>query len=159
MEMLQEIGYINGIENYSIYFEKNRYSGQPPYTLIDYFQHLYGQKFLTVIDESHVTIPQIGGMYAGDLARKNNLIDFGFRLPPALDNRPLKFEEFYSRIPNCIYVSATPSEWEITDCFKPTSPSGHSPLKREKQQKIKNIMFSLLHGRCSRRRSRERGFN
>ncbi len=113
MEMLQEIGYINGIENYSIYFEKNRHSGQPPYTLIDYFQHLYGQKFLTVIDESHVTIPQIGGMYAGDLARKNNLIDFGFRLPTALDNRPLKFEEFYSRIPNCIYVSATPADYEI----------------------------------------------
>ncbi len=115
MEMLQEIGYINGIENYSIYFEKNRHSGQPPYTLIDYFKHLYKDNFLTVIDESHVTIPQIGGMYAGDLARKNNLIDFGFRLPTALDNRPLKFEEFYSRIPNCIYVSATPSDYEIKD--------------------------------------------
>ena len=113
LEMLQETGYINGIENYSIYFDKNRNHGDPPYTLVDYFRHLWGEKFLTVIDESHVTVPQIGGMYAGDFARKNNLIDFGFRLPSALDNRPLKFEEFEKRTSNVIYVSATPSKYEL----------------------------------------------
>lgn len=115
LEMLREVGYINGIENYSIYFENSRKPGDPPYTLIDYYNHLYGKNWLCIIDESHVTIPQIGGMYAGDLARKKNLVDFGFRLPAAYDNRPLRFEEFYSRIPNCIYVSATPSQWEIKD--------------------------------------------
>ncbi|MDD4027195.1 MAG: excinuclease ABC subunit UvrB [Candidatus Shapirobacteria bacterium] len=115
LEMLQETGYINGIENYSIYFDKNRKPGDPPYSLVDYFRHLWGDNFLTVIDESHVTIPQIGGMYAGDFARKTNLVDFGFRLPSALDNRPLKFEEFNSRISKVIYVSATPSKYEIED--------------------------------------------
>ena len=115
LEMLQETGYINGIENYSIYFDKNRKPGDPPYTLVDYFRHLWGDNFLTVIDESHVTVPQIGGMHAGDFARKTNLIDFGFRLPSALDNRPLKFEEFNSRVSKVIYVSATPSLYEIND--------------------------------------------
>lgn len=115
LEMLQETGYINGIENYSIYFDKNRKDGDPPYTLVDYFKHLWGDNFLTVIDESHVTIPQIGGMFGGDFARKTNLIDFGFRLPTALNNRPLKFEEFNSRITKAIYVSATPSKYEIED--------------------------------------------
>ena len=113
LEMLQETGYINGIENYSIYFDKNRQHGDPPYTLVDYFRHLWGDNFLTVIDESHVSVPQIGGMYAGDVARKNNLIDFGFRLPSALDNRPLKFEEFEKRMAKVIYVSATPSKYEL----------------------------------------------
>ncbi|MPM62102.1 UvrABC system protein B [bioreactor metagenome] len=111
--MLQETGYINGIENYSIYFDRNRKHGDPPYTLVDYFRHLWGDNFLTVIDESHVTVPQIGGMYAGDFARKTNLIDFGFRLPSALDNRPLKFEEFEQRMAKVIYVSATPSRYEF----------------------------------------------
>lgn len=113
LEMLQETGYINGIENYSIYFDRNRKHGDPPYTLVDYFRHLWGDNFLTVIDESHVTVPQIGGMYAGDFARKTNLIDFGFRLPSALDNRPLKFEEFEKRMAKVVYVSATPSKYEI----------------------------------------------
>ena len=115
LEMLQETGYINGIENYSIYFDKNRKPGDPPYTLVDYFRHLWGDNFLTVIDESHVTVPQIGGMFGGDFARKTNLVDFGFRLPSAFDNRPLKFEEFNSRITKAIYVSATPSKYEIED--------------------------------------------
>jgi excinuclease ABC subunit B len=115
LEMLQETGYINGIENYSIYFDKNRKHGDPPYTLVDYFHHLWGDNFLTVIDESHVAVPQIGGMYAGDKARKNNLVDFGFRLPSALDNRPLKFDEFNSRVSKIIYLSATPSLYEIED--------------------------------------------
>ena len=115
LEMLEEIGYVNGIENYSLYFEPGRKSGDPPYTLVDYFRHLWGNNFLTVIDESHVTVPQIGGMYAGDVARKKTLVDFGFRLPSAYDNRPLKFDEFYSRISKTIYVSATPSKFEIDD--------------------------------------------
>ncbi len=113
LEMLQETGYINGIENYSIYFDQNRQHGDPPYTLVDYFRHLWGDNFLTVIDESHVSVPQIGGMFAGDLARKKNLIDFGFRLPSALDNRPLKFEEFEQRMAKVIYVSATPAKYEL----------------------------------------------
>ncbi len=115
LEMLQEIGYVNGIENYSIYFEEGRITGDPPYTLIDYFHHLWGDNFLTVIDESHVTVPQIGGMHSGDLARKKTLVDYGFRLPSAYDNRPLKWEEFYQRIPIAIYVSATPANFEIED--------------------------------------------
>ncbi len=115
LEMLEEVGYVNGIENYSIYFERNRSAGDPPYTLVDYFKHIWGNDFLTVIDESHVTVPQIRGMYSGDLARKQNLINYGFRLPAAIDNRPLKWEEFYKKIPKTIYVSATPSDFEISD--------------------------------------------
>jgi len=113
LEMLSEIGYVNGIENYSIYFEPGRKAGDPPYTLVDYFKHLYGHNFLTMIDESHVTVPQIGGMYHGDVARKKTLVDFGFRLPSAYDNRPLKWEEFQKRVGKTIYVSATPSEFEL----------------------------------------------
>lgn len=115
LEMLDEVGYVNGIENYSIYFEKNRRPGDPPYTLIDYFKHRWGDNFLTIIDESHVTVPQIGGMYNGDRARKTTLVDFGFRLPSALDNRPLKFDEFNSRVSKIIYVSATPAVYEINE--------------------------------------------
>jgi excinuclease ABC subunit B len=115
MEMLAEIGYVNGIENYSIYFEDSRKTGDPPFTLIDYYRHLWGNNFLTVIDESHVTVPQIGGMFLGDLARKKTLIDFGFRLKSALDNRPLKKSEFDQRIGKLIYLSATPSDFEIND--------------------------------------------
>lgn len=115
LEMIQELGYVNGIENYSIYFDQNRSAGSPPYTLIDYFQELWGDKFLTIIDESHVTIPQIRGMHRGDQSRKQNLINFGFRLPSALDNRPLTFAEFHKRIPQVIYVSATPADWEKKD--------------------------------------------
>ena len=113
LEMLQEMGYVNGIENYSIYFEGDRKKGDPPYTLVDYFRHLWGDNFLTVIDESHVTVPQIGGMYAGDVARKTTLVDFGFRLPSAYDNRPLRAEEFWQRVNKTIFVSATPSEFEL----------------------------------------------
>lgn len=115
MEMLEETGFVNGIENYSIYFESGRKTGDPPYTLIDYFHHLWGDNFLTVIDESHVTVPQINGMSGGDSARKKTLVDFGFRLKSAYDNRPLNWSEFYQRIPKAIYVSATPAEFEIND--------------------------------------------
>ncbi len=113
LEMIKEVGFVNGIENYSRYFD-GRSPGDPPYTLIDYFKESYGDNFLTFIDESHMTVPQIRGMFNGDHARKRTLIDFGFRLEAAIDNRPLKFEEFYRAIPKFVYVSATPSEWEVS---------------------------------------------
>jgi len=112
LAMIKETGYVNGIENYSRYFD-GRSPGDPPFSLVDYFKFKYGNDFLVVIDESHATVPQIHGMYHGDQARKLNLIDFGFRLPSALDNRPLKFAEFMNRVPQAIYVSATPNDWEI----------------------------------------------
>ncbi|MBQ6425405.1 MAG: excinuclease ABC subunit UvrB [Clostridia bacterium] len=108
LEMMREIGYCNGIENYSRYFD-GRKPGQPPFTLIDYFP----KDFLLMIDESHVTLPQIGGMYRGDRARKDMLVGYGFRLPSAYDNRPLTFDEFLSRIPQMICVSATPGSYEM----------------------------------------------
>ncbi|MCX7996800.1 MAG: excinuclease ABC subunit UvrB [Patescibacteria group bacterium] len=112
LEMLKEVGYVNGIENYSRYFD-GRKPGDPPYTLIDYFRSAYGDQFITFIDESHITVPQISGMFNGDRARKNTLIEFGFRLPSALDNRPMKFDEFYKSTSYLVYVSATPDEWEV----------------------------------------------
>ena len=112
LEMIQEIGYVNGIENYSRYFD-GRKPGDSPYTLLDYFRHPYGKDWILMIDESHMSIPQIRGMYNGDRSRKQTLIDFGFRLPSALDNRPLTFTEFLVRQPQTLYVSATPSEYEI----------------------------------------------
>ena len=107
MEMLGEVGYVNGIENYSMYLG-NRNPGEPPATLMEFFP----EGFLTFIDESHITIPQIGGMYAGDRARKENLVGYGFRLPSAMENRPLRFEEFEQKIGQAVFVSATPSRYE-----------------------------------------------
>ncbi|MFA6918234.1 MAG: excinuclease ABC subunit UvrB, partial [Candidatus Gracilibacteria bacterium] len=112
LEMIKEVGYVNGIENYSRYFD-GRAPGQPPYTLLDYFNHA-SKDFLTIVDESHITLPQIRGMYNGDQSRKSTLIDYGFRLPSALDNRPLKFEEFMNRVNQLTYVSATPDEYELS---------------------------------------------
>jgi excinuclease ABC subunit B len=112
LDMIRELGYVNGIENYSRYFD-GRKQGEPPYTLLNYLREC-DQDFLTIIDESHITLPQIRGMYNGDRARKETLIDYGFRLPSALDNRPLKFEEFVPRTKQRIYVSATPDEYEIS---------------------------------------------
>ncbi|BAZ89292.1 excinuclease ABC subunit B [Raphidiopsis curvata NIES-932] len=108
IELLREVGYCNGVENYSRYLA-GRQAGEPPECLIDYFP----QDWLLVIDESHVTVPQIRGMYNGDQARKKVLIDHGFRLPSAGDNRPLKAEEFWQKVSQCIFVSATPGDWEI----------------------------------------------
>jgi excinuclease ABC subunit B len=108
IEFLREVGYCSGIENYSRYLS-GRDEGEPPYTLIDYFP----DKFLCIIDESHRTVPQIRGMYGGDRSRKETLVEYGFRLPSALDNRPLDFDEFQAKIDNVIYTSATPEEWEI----------------------------------------------
>jgi len=111
LEMMKEMGYVNGIENYSRYFD-GRSRGDPPYTLLDYFSNQYGNHWLNFIDESHMTIPQIRGMFNGDQSRKNTLIEYGFRLKAALDNRPLKFDEFYNKVPYSVYLSATPNEWE-----------------------------------------------
>lgn len=108
LEMLQEVGYCNGVENYSRYLA-GRKAGEPPECLIDYFP----QDWLLVVDESHVTVPQIRGMYNGDRSRKQVLIEHGFRLPSAADNRPLKAEEFWTKVNRCIFVSATPAPWEI----------------------------------------------
>ena len=112
LEMIQEVGYVNGVENYSRYFD-GRKPGEPPYSLLEYFKAC-SDDWLTIIDESHITVPQIRGMYNGDQARKKNLIDYGFRLPSALDNRPLKFEEFMRKINQAVYVSATPNEYELS---------------------------------------------
>lgn len=109
LEMIRELGYCSGIENYSRYFD-GRNPGSRPFCLLDYFP----DDFLMVVDESHVTVPQIGGMYGGDRSRKENLVEYGFRLPSAMDNRPLKFEEFSSIIGQTIYVSATPADYELT---------------------------------------------
>lgn len=114
LAMIKEVGYCNGIENYSRHLSDKK-EGEPPETLLSYFPHkkdsrgVYKADFLTIIDESHVTLPQLGGMYAGDASRKNTLVEYGFRLPSAKDNRPLKYEEFSERIGPVIYTSATPS--------------------------------------------------
>jgi len=109
LEMMQEMGYCSGIENYSRYFD-GRSPGEPPYTLLDYFPN----GFLLFVDESHITLPQVRGMFNGDRARKTSLVDYGFRLPSAFDNRPLNFEEFNARIGQTIYVSATPNDYELS---------------------------------------------
>ncbi len=111
LEMLQELGYCPGIENYSRYFD-GRPPGQRPFCLLDYFP----EDFLTIIDESHATIPQIRAMYGGDHSRKQTLVEYGFRMPSAIDNRPLKFEEFEAQVNQTIYVSATPADFELEKC-------------------------------------------
>lgn len=108
LEMIRELGYCSGIENYSRFFDR-RHPGDRPFCLLDYFP----EDFLLVVDESHVTIPQIGGMYGGDRSRKQNLVEYGFRLPSAMDNRPLNFNEFESLLNQIIYVSATPGDYEL----------------------------------------------
>lgn len=110
MEMIKELGHCSGIENYSRYFD-GRQAGQRPYCLLDFFP----KDYLMVIDESHVSVPQISAMYGGDRARKTNLVEYGFRLPAAFDNRPLRFEEFHSLIHQVIYVSATPADYELKE--------------------------------------------
>ena len=110
MEMIKELGHCSGIENYSRYFD-GREAGQRPYCLLDFFP----QDFLLVVDESHVSVPQISAMYGGDRARKQNLVEYGFRLPAAFDNRPLRFEEFHDMLHQTIYVSATPADYELQE--------------------------------------------
>ena len=108
LELLEQMGFCHGVENYSRWLD-GRSAGQSPYTLFDYFP----KDFLLFLDESHITAPQVGGMYRGDRARKETLVQFGFRLPSALDNRPLRFDEWYQRIGQAVYVSATPGDWEL----------------------------------------------
>ncbi len=113
IEMIKEFGYVKGIENYSRYFD-GRKKGEPPFSLLDYFREAYGENWLVIVDESHISFPQIRGMFEGDRSRKKNLVDYGFRLPSAFDNRPLRFNEFLEKVPNFIAVSATPDDWEIS---------------------------------------------
>ena len=111
LEMMEEIGYCKGVENYARHLSGKK-EGEPPGVLLDFFP----DDFITFIDESHVTMPQVRGMYQGDRSRKMNLVDYGFRLPSALDNRPLNFDEFNERIKQRVYVSATPGDYELEQC-------------------------------------------
>ncbi|MCK9378935.1 MAG: excinuclease ABC subunit UvrB, partial [Candidatus Moranbacteria bacterium] len=146
IEMMRELGYCNGIENYSRYLT-GRKSGEAPYTLIDYF----GDDFLFVIDESHVTVPQIGAMYSGDKARKEALVENGFRLPSAMDNRPLKFSEFEKRIKQVIFTSATPSRYEnektgeemIEQIIRPTGLIDPELIMRPTRNQVKDILEEI----------------
>jgi excinuclease ABC subunit B len=138
LELMREVGYCSGIENYSLYLS-GRESGEAPYTLMDYFP----KDFLLVIDESHVTIPQLRAMYGGDYSRKRNLVDYGFRLPSAFDNRPLKFQEFEEKINSVVFVSATPADYELEKCQALGIPASQSqsqelekPQERKQEKKI-----------------------
>jgi excinuclease ABC subunit B len=146
MELLQEVGYCNGVENYSRYLA-NRQPGEPPECLVDYFP----QDWLLVIDESHVTVPQIRAMYNGDRARKTVLIDHGFRLPSAADNRPLKAEEFWQKVNQCVFVSATPGDWElevsedriIEQIIRPTGVIDPEVLVRPTEGQIDDLLGEI----------------
>jgi len=147
IEMMLELGYCNGIENYSRYLS-GRQAGEPPPTLLDYIP----ADALMVIDESHVTIPQIGGMYRGDRARKENLVNYGFRLPSALDNRPLKFEEFERLQPQSIFVSATPGPYEIEHCgdviqqvVRPTGLLDPQVIVRPALTQVDDLLSEINH--------------
>jgi excinuclease ABC subunit B len=143
LEMIEELGYCSGIENYSRHLD-GRAPGQPPYCLLDFF----GDDFLVVIDESHVTIPQLRGMYNGDYTRKKKLVDYGFRLPSAFDNRPLRYEEFQKYMKNVIFVSATPSEYEIKSSWQIVEqlvrPTGLVDPKLE-VRRTKDQIQDLIH--------------
>jgi len=155
LEMIREFGFVNGIENYSRHFD-GRQPGDPPFTLLDYFNHNakeFGDgKFLTFIDESHISLPQIRGMYNGDQARKQTLVEYGFRLPSALDNRPLKFHEFLDRTNQMIYVSATPQEWELSHAgdrvveqlIRPTGLLDPEVELRRTQGQIEDLIIEVL---------------
>jgi excinuclease ABC, B subunit len=147
MEMMKELGHCSGIENYSRYFD-GREPGQRPYCLLDFFP----QDYLMIIDESHVSVPQLGGMYGGDRARKQNLVEFGFRLPAAFDNRPLKFEEFHSLINQVIYVSATPADYELGEAegvvveqlIRPTGLLDPEIIVRPSENQIDDLLAEII---------------
>jgi excinuclease ABC subunit B len=150
LEMIREAGYVNGIENYSRYFDGRR-PGDPPWSLVSYFCHVYGQNFLVIIDESHISVPQIRGMYRGDLSRKKTLIDFGFRLPSCLDNRPLKFAEFLQCAPQIVYDSATPGDWEINQAkgvveqlIRPTGLVDPEIKIKPAENQVKDLLSEIL---------------
>src|SRR5437588_7970404 len=150
LEMLQEMGFCSGIENYSRHLS-GRPPGSKPYTIIDFFP----KDFLTVVDESHATIPQIGGMYEGDKSRKTVLVDYGFRLPSALDNRPLNFPEFMKLTNQLVYVSATPAEFEIQNSV--VGNTGYVPHKRARIGEDELVPFVLPGEESSHVRSRSGG--
>ena len=147
MEMIKELGHCAGIENYSRYFD-GRHAGERPYCLLDFFP----KDFLLVVDESHVSIPQIGAMYGGDRARKQNLVEYGFRLPAAFDNRPLTFEEFHSMIHQAIYVSATPADYELRESegvvveqlIRPTGLLDPEIVVRPSENQIDDLLDEIL---------------
>lgn len=147
MEMIKELGHCSGIENYSRYFD-GREPGQKPYCLLDFFP----KDFLLVVDESHVSIPQIGAMYGGDRARKQNLVEYGFRLPAAFDNRPLKFEEFYEMLNQTIYVSATPADYELREAegvvveqvIRPTGLLDPEIVVKPSENQVDDLMEEIL---------------
>lgn len=152
MEMIKELGHCSGIENYSRYFD-GRKAGERPYCLLDFFP----KDYLMVIDESHVSVPQINAMYGGDRARKQNLVEFGFRLPAAFDNRPLKFEEFHEMMNQVIYVSATPADYELQEAegvvveqiIRPTGLLDPEIVVRPSENQIDDLMDEILT-RCHR---------
>ena len=152
VEMIKELGHCSGIENYSRYFD-GREEGQKPYCLLDFFP----KDYLLVIDESHVSVPQIRAMYGGDRARKTNLVEFGFRLPAAFDNRPLKFEEFHEMINQVIYVSATPADYELEEAggvvveqvIRPTGLLDPEIEVRPSENQIDDLMEEIIV-RCER---------
>lgn len=152
VEMIKELGHCSGIENYSRYFD-GREEGQKPYCLLDFFP----KDYLLVIDESHVSVPQIRAMYGGDRARKTNLVEFGFRLPAAFDNRPLKFEEFHDMINQVIYVSATPADYELEEAggvvveqvIRPTGLLDPEIEVRPSENQIDDLMEEIII-RCER---------
>ena len=155
MEMIKELGHCSGIENYSRYFD-GRSPGERPYCLLDFFP----QDFLLVVDESHVTIPQIKAMYGGDRARKQNLVEFGFRLPAAFDNRPLRFEEFHEMVNQAIYVSATPADYELEESdgviveqiIRPTGLLDPLIVVRPSENQIDDLMDEIIE--CIKREER-----
>ncbi|MCL5411291.1 MAG: excinuclease ABC subunit UvrB [Patescibacteria group bacterium] len=145
LEMIQQLGYCNGIENYSRYFD-GRKPGEAPYTLLDYFP----KDYLLFVDESHMTIPQVRGMWAGEKSRKQTLIDFGFRLPSAMDNRPLRYEEFVRKLGQVVFVSATPEEYEISlssqvveQIIRPTGLIDPKILIRPQNGQIKDLIREI----------------
>ena len=145
LEMLRELGVCSGIENYSRYFD-GRKPGDPPYTLLDFFQ----EEFLMVVDESHIAIPQIRGQFAGDKSRKTTLVDYGFRLPAALDNRPLKFEEWQGKVKNTVLVSATPGKWEnansqnfVEQIIRPTGLIDPNIIIRPTENQIEDLLKEI----------------
>ena len=145
LEMLRELGVCSGIENYSRYFD-GRNPGDPPYTLLDFFQ----DEFLMVVDESHIAIPQIRGQFAGDKSRKSTLVDYGFRLPAALDNRPLKFEEWQTKVKNTVLVSATPGKWEnsnsqnfVEQIIRPTGLIDPKIVIRPTENQIEDLLKEI----------------
>ncbi len=164
LEMIKEFGFVNGIENYSRYFD-GREPGQPPFSLLDYFQENAKQfgdgSWLTFIDESHMTVPQIRGMHNGDRSRKQTLIDYGFRLPSAIDNRPLKFHEFLANTKQLIYVSATPDEWEISQAggevveqlIRPTGLVDPEVELRHTDGQIEDLIVEILHRKIQGQRT------